>query len=102
MIGLVLVETGKGRGLILVAGEVDVEILDLDAVGFEAALLFFWPVDGEIGGEATGTIDHAKARSVVGVGIVMKNVADDAGEMRVAKISGDLAIGDDFAGRHCA
>jgi len=79
-----------------------VEIFDLDAVGFEAALLLFGAIDGEIGCEAACAIDDFVARGVVGVRIVMKNVADDAGEVRVAEVGGDLAVGDDLARRDSA
>ena len=74
------------------------EVVDFDAIGFEAALLLLGAVDGEIGGEAALAVDDAEARRVVGVGIVVENVADDASEMGIAKVGGNLAVGDDFAG----
>lgn len=73
-------------------------INDVDAVGFEATLLLVEAAKGKTARKLTLTIDNFVARVEIAVGIAMEDITNDTGELRIAKIFGNLFISDDVAG----
>lgn len=69
--------------MILVERKIDVEMINFDAVSFKAALLLFGAINGKIGRKATLTIDHAETGCMIGVGVVMEDIANGASKMRI-------------------
>ncbi len=76
------------------------EIFNFDTVSFKTALLLFGAVDCEVGREPTLAINDAKARRVIWIGIVVENITDDTGEMRITEVSSNLTVSNNFARRN--
>ena len=85
-------------GVVLILAEIDMEVYNLYAISFEATLLFFWPINSEVGRESTFTINDAKTGGIIWVRIMMKDISNGASKVRIAKMGGNLTISNDFTG----
>ena len=72
------------------------EVYNLYAISFEATLLFFWPINSEVGRESTFTINDAKTGGIIWVRIMMKDISNGASKVRIAKNRAEKGV--DFFG----